>query len=320
MLINENISVEVLRLSKEISNAIQDNMSLQHMRYSQVNNRPFLEGNIKHNINNRIDGIEELDIDYVIYFVSSNKEYNSIGSNDEESLKLNSYSDYDSRKICIVSGYNNIEGEMIASFFSTIMHEINHLYEYGKGLEKNVSLYEKTIEMINSEDIQLKYVGYTLYYTFRHEQDAFAHQFYGFLIQNKPQENIEYLLNTTVLRYCKEYYNIIIKNFSKDKEFVSKLNKFGFSLEKWKKRVHYGLQRLERKMRNAYKLFVSKVNEQNISRSAMIFENYNRLKQEQYKNMIFCNESFYNFSCEPILKSFVELIDIPEPKVSNLNH
>lgn len=155
------------------------------------------------------------------------------------------------------------------------------------------------LELVNHPNVKFKYVGYCLYYTFRHEQDAFAHQFYGFLMQNKPNLPFDDLVRYTELYQCTQCYKTVIKNYWNDKDVKKYLNSFGFTFEKWKKKVHYGMMRLERKLRNAYKTYMLNVNEFRIKHGNLILEEYEKSKVMYGEDMTFSVETIFDFNSKP---------------------
>ena len=162
----------------------------------------------------------------------------------------NSESDYDNKSITIVSGY--IDDYIAPDFLSNICHEVNHLYEYDNGREKRVDLYNKVRELIAMKNNDAYIVGNAFYYSFQHEIDAFVHQFYGFLKQEKPNHlNFEQLLNYS------EYINALsaykfVYNKRNDKKVMNWINYLGYDRKSYFKRLKYGLKKLFTKIKNAY--------------------------------------------------------------------
>ena len=75
------------------------------------------------------------------------------------------------------------------------------------------------------------------YYSFQHEIDAFVHQFYGFLKQEKPNHlNFEQLLNYS------EYINALsaykfVYNKRNDKKVMNWINYLGYDRKSYFKRL-----------------------------------------------------------------------------------
>ena len=190
----KNVSDDVYQFAVEIYNKILDDADIQQMQKSHVNGFLFVQNTLlldNSNIKWIFNNINSLKLTYVLYVSETTREYNYIMQNID--ADANSESDYDNKSITIVSGY--IDGYIASDFLSNICHEVNHLYEYDKGREKRVDLYDKVRELIGFQKDEAYIVGNAIYYSFHHEIDAFVHEFYGFLNQEKSNHlNFEQLL------------------------------------------------------------------------------------------------------------------------------
>ena len=204
----KNVSDKVYNFSHFLYRKIIEESSKTQKMKSKINQCIFTENSFtlsKTNTPNWIfENIDTLSVAYVLYFTNSLEAYNylvrTVGSD------ANSEADYEARTLKIVSGY--IGGYPSPDFLSTICHEVNHLFEYDKGREIQVGLYEKVKEMLTDEDENRQIVAKALYYTFAHERDAFVHQFYGFLCQEKPLHlSFEELLKYSEYKNAKIFCN-----------------------------------------------------------------------------------------------------------------
>lgn len=150
--INEwkNVSDDVIRLTEILAGKIFKHSQSVPRKYSKVNRKVYLTGKFPCNIdecfpNDNKFGFDILNVEYVLYMVDNVQEYNSLSS-DGDTVANSSFSDYDKRQLTIVSGI--IGGYMSPDYIQDIMHEVNHLFEYGNGMEKKVSLYDKAIELV----------------------------------------------------------------------------------------------------------------------------------------------------------------------------
>lgn len=137
----------------------------------------FIENEFQIKIGGYLRNGDTLTVHYIMYCLETQREYYIL------MLKLgknaNSEADSETNTIKIVSAF--IGDGVSEDFYETISHELEHLYQYGKGMKKREGLYDRAVAMANSKDDSSKYVGLGCYYSFKHEQDAFVHQFYTFL-------------------------------------------------------------------------------------------------------------------------------------------
>ncbi|MCD8206611.1 MAG: hypothetical protein LUD72_01595 [Bacteroidales bacterium] len=82
--------------------------------------------------------------------------------------------------------------KMQKGFVSEIQHEANHYFQNFKGQEKNEGLYDRMVALFNAGDDYDREVCMSLYYSFTTEQDAFANQFYRYLMTNHLKKCIDY--------------------------------------------------------------------------------------------------------------------------------
>lgn len=246
----KGINDSIVDLSDAIADRILLDVPKQAVMVSTVLNEPYVEGDFVQKLNGEIDGLEEIKVHYLLYSFGVPSKYNmwydfvKVGN---EPKNYNSYADYDNGEIQIVSTY--IGDKIMPSFAENILHEITHLYQYGKGMEKRNDLYHNAIMMAQSRNRLTSAIGKTIYYTFSHEQDAMVHQFYGFLLQNKG-----ILGFNEALRHS-EYANAV--NALKEAldlkgDAAEVIKQTGLSVKQWKMRVHFGYKRFKQKMYNVY--------------------------------------------------------------------
>lgn len=257
--INEwkNVSDDVIRLTKILAGEIFKHSQSVPRKYSKVNHKVYLTGKFHCNIdeyfpNDNKFGFDVLDVEYVLYMVDSVQEYNSLSS-DGDSVANSSFSDYGNRKLTIVSGI--IGGYMSPDYVQDIMHEVNHLFEYGNGMKKKVNLYDKAVELVknNKTESVASIVGKLTYMSFPHEIDAFVHQFYGFLIQNHPKGDFNSLLRYSMYNNMVQLrYSLNGDVFESSGNVNSVLKELGMNREQFNKRIHYAVSKLRRKLYNAY--------------------------------------------------------------------
>ena len=185
-------------------------------------------------------------------------------------------------------------------FYETIYHELEHLYQYGMGMEKRKTLYEKTRELHErgNNDINGFDVGLCCYFSFKHEQDAFVHQFYAQLFQNTKNDDFENLIKfyqpyKTMLKA----YNVLLKNRN-NKSIMNAINYLGYSRSSFIKLVNYRWKRFKRKLLNAYSRFIeetSHLNEHNIDWQIQRMNNILDESDNNGYDVIWGIESIYKF-------------------------
>lgn len=265
-LLNEKLSVSnvVKTYANKIADKIEDEAIFlfknKKIFYSPITKTCYVTGEFT------IDTFEfandkmptSLKINFIIYDVKNIKEYNELIYN-EQSNFLNSESDYKSLYIRIVSAY--INNELITNFYENVYHEVEYIYQYAQGMQKNINLYDEIMQLNNSKNKDEKNVGYSLYFTFKHEQDAMAHQFYALLREYEFNIND---FNFYLMKYS-EYKNAIsclnnVKLINKAK-LQEILKNIGLTISQYNKRIHYSYKRFKQKLYNVFKLSFFELNE-----------------------------------------------------------
>ena len=247
----KNISDDVYQFSVDLYHKILNDADIRQMQKSRVNGFLFVQNTLLLNNTNVkwiFNNIDSLKVNYILYVSETTKEYNYIMQNID--ADANSETDYDNKSITIVSGY--IDDYISPDFLSNICHEVNHLYEYDNGREKRVDLYDKVRELIAMKNNDAYIVGNAFYYSFQHEIDAFVHQFYGFLKQEKPNHlDFEQLLNYSEYMNALSAYKFVY-NKRNDKKVMNWINYLGYDRKSYFKRLKYGLKKLFINIKNAY--------------------------------------------------------------------
>ncbi|MCD8208686.1 MAG: hypothetical protein LUD72_12165 [Bacteroidales bacterium] len=150
--------------------------------------------------------------------------------------------------------YNGTLGQ---SWVADIQHEAGHYFQNFKGQKKNDVLYQQVVDLVKSGNKNKMDVGWTLYYTFPTEQDAFANQFYRWLIDNKRDAKDldfeEVLQNTEYGRFIKYAKRARACAENTINRIIRPL---GFDNQKYRRRINTADKRFRRKMRNAFEKFL----------------------------------------------------------------
>lgn len=291
----ESISDEVVDLAEFVGNAIIKDAAKQPKQKSTQTMAIFVENKFQIKINSFLKNGNILTVEYIMYFVQTEELYNyligRIGS------AANSEADEETNSIKIVSGFVN--NEVMDDFIPTITHELEHLFQYGNGMKKRKTLYDKTQELINlgRSNIDAYYVGLCSYYSFKHEQDAFAHQFYSELMEKLPNDNFDSLLEKSPYKYMNNAYKVLVKIKNKP-TVINAIHSLDYSVRDFLKLVRYRRKRFFTKMRNVcFRYFeeTETVNEYNIDR--IIKREFDRLDEcKKYNSEIkWGRESIFDF-------------------------
>lgn len=258
----KGISDEVDKLANDVIEQIwNDSLSKQRM-FSPRTKLYYVDGSFK------LDGFDgELSVNYVLYFFDTIESYNS----NIDLMHDSSSFDDETKTMRVSTGL--IDGELTYAIYEEVYHELLHYFEYSKGMTKNVDLYNKVSDFITKSvkpenDILLN-VAKLVYYSFPHEQDAFAHQFYGFLKKMRPTDEFQVLLYNASMFRALDYSYMVFKHGLADnrKNIITLLLHFGMNLESFKKRIHFGRKRLEKKLKQVYNRYKEEAKERTLPES-----------------------------------------------------
>jgi len=298
----KSINNDVVNLSDLIADKILKQAPLKQMKISKINGAFFVEGEFVQELYGEIQNLDKLTVHYILYNFKDVGEYNQwlrTVSINGEPKEYNSYADYEEKYIQIVSAY--ISDKILNDFAENILHEITHLYQYGMGMQKRVSLYDIAVEMCGYENGIAQSVGRTIYYTFKHEQDAMVHQFYGHLLQTSLDKDFEELYRESEYANALDYLYNVKQNKEEARKYIEKL---GLTIEQYNKRIYFGYKRFRQKLYNAYLLYnqqknngfnmknESKTFEINL-KSQVIFDKMIREASKKYGKIEFGIEAIY---------------------------
>lgn len=201
----KSINNDVCELGDFIGHLIINDVLKQKQNVSKQTFRKFVENTIQVKLSKFLKDGDILTVNYIMYFCSSEFDYDLVVNDLGD--EANSEADNETNSIKIVSGF--INNKVSKDFYETIYHELEHLSQYGLGMKKRVSLYEKMTQLIGNgaNDIDTYYVALCCYFCFKHEQDAFVHQFYAQLHNRKKRDKFENMINNF------NPYKTIIKSY-----------------------------------------------------------------------------------------------------------
>lgn len=249
-----HISDEVLDIANDIADRIiQETEGKQPAYHSRIRGIAYYEGDFEFGYNGKpmFNGITSITVNYLMYSVQSMNEYNLI-LNTDDGKNHNSFADVDKDEIFICSAF--VMGDEAEDFYENVAHEVEHFMEYSFGRQKRVDLYDKVIENYKSGDALAKNVALTIYYTFRHEQTAFAHQFYA-NIETHDYESFDQALAYSQYQNLLNAINVV-ERFSVDEIARHLKTEYNMKYRSYRKRIHYHKKKFWQLLRNVYSRFL----------------------------------------------------------------
>lgn len=282
----QSINDDVLTLSSDTLRLIwQDATRNNNLSLSRTVYKPFKRGSIDMQLNGRMRDVfhtEVLHINYILYVLRNEEEFAQVKRLSD--ISVNSTSNFQERSITVVGAV--INGVLDDSFSEDVIHEIEHLLEYACGIGKNEALYDKAVYMSqNAINDAEALVGTIMYLTFKHEQDAYTHQYFAQLRKYGLKAQFSDTLKGTWYEMLEKYWEALC---SQDKdEAKNAIKKIGFTYSNFKKRAHYAKKRLWHKLRNAFIRFRSEhaFLQEVMGFSSRIDENILNKYKEEYPNI-----------------------------------
>lgn len=279
--INEWLSVsdEVTRISRMVAERILSlTQSNKPTQIGMINSIPFNEGNFTIQTESCIG---EMTVCYQMYYCTNEYDYNKLS----DCGALNCGADHEFNTILIHNAYVN--NEPPEDFIETISHEVNHLFQYSNGMAKNEDLYDNVLKVLNRYAINnlSRFTALLVYYTFKHEVDSFATQFYHHLKQ-MDKGNIGFVESAKEYQYYANLhymYDTVMRDID-DPLVNSTIKKLGLTKKQWKHRVYSGVRRFDNKLYNVYRRYcIEKLRnttvEGMVSRQAHLGKRYHILEE-----------------------------------------
>lgn len=293
---NKSISDLVVNLTNKVGKQIIESSKRKKIKRSEQTNMNYVEGHFNLRVDNFLKGENLLSVEYIMYFFQTQDAYDMFLKTDGENL--NSEADPDANAIKIVSGF--INNTIFDDFYETISHELEHLYQYGKGMKKRNDLYERVRELLECgrNNIDAYYVGLSCYYSFKHEQDAFVHQFYTRLKQNNIHGKYEdFIVNYQPYQTMNKAYDILL-TYQDNQKIMNAINYLGFTRKKFLNLVYYRLKRFDNKLYNAYNRYMKETMKLTEGRINWFIDMMNERIEDSSKlgyDIEWGIESIYNF-------------------------
>lgn len=235
----KSISQEITKLAQDIENCIIEDSQTVKSKYSTAYRRQFKTNTFMLSFQDEFPFLKDVKLTYVIYMANNEEEAETFK---RMGVTLNSSYDDATNEMEITSYF--IKGRPSLDFSESIIHEITHMYQYNKGMDKRRNLYDLVVDMISDPRNEFRHdVGLALYYTFPHEQDAFTHQFYAY---SKDGDIDTFEPYKTLLELTQK----IKTNYKTNKFTQSAIHELGYEFKAYFKRLHFGLKRFKRKLNN----------------------------------------------------------------------
>lgn len=204
--------------------------------------------------------------------------------------------DADYYEECIDISTAYVNGVLKEDLIDDIHHEINHLLQYGNDFTKSDrtnNLYDTAVNIAQNTQYSMSYrvPSLLIYYTFRHEVDSFAAQFYSYIKRtyNKAsqidnQDGFSKCLNG--FQPYKNLHNsiLIYNDNSKSNDTINGIKALRINPDTFEFRIDKGVTRFMRKMRHVYQrccmeLRRGKTNEWIFKRIPMLYEKYGTVNE-----------------------------------------
>lgn len=293
LLEEKSISEIVKQIAKYIIKQILSDIdNTEEYTISSVTYLRYFSNVLHFDLKQWIPSIDDLKLTYTIYTIQN--DYNDLRR--LTNVSLNCESEYKDGTMTIVSYL--INGKCSKDLYESVYHELTHIFQYSNGMSKNEVLYYKIAN--NKNDNYSQSIGRVLYYTFKSEQDAFAHQFYASLFHNESNVST-YDAAIEHFYYYQDFvktYQYLMNNID---ELTQHLKYFNLTLNKFSDRCIKAKKRWNQKLYNAfrkYKLDKSRTNEDIDFHKIK----YHGLTEERYRNEY--NGQKYKWGVEPFMCEF----------------
>lgn len=286
----KSVSDDTVAIASDIANEIIKDSEKCEKQVSSEHNILFKEGDFPYQVNGVLGKINELQVNYTIYYCENETMYQVLYN----AGALICDADYYEECIDISTAYVN--GVLKEDLIDDIHHEINHLLQYGNDFTKSDrtnNLYDTAVNIAQNTQYSMSYrvPSLLIYYTFRHEVDSFAAQFYSYIKRtyNKAsqidnQDGFSKCLNG--FQPYKNLHNsiLIYNDNSKSNDTINGIKALRINPDTFEFRIDKGVTRFMRKMRHVYQrccmeLRRGKTNEWIFKRIPMLYEKYGTVNE-----------------------------------------
>ena len=181
-IIKEELSVSdtVLKITDEIYYQILNRLKSGKSFISKERNVVIKKGIFDYQTTGKLKNTSFIKVKYVVYYFNNEQEHQAYMKYGY--FRMNSSADYENKTINLYLSMINNQPD--PDFKSDIQHEVNHIFQYNNGQQKDEDFYKRIIELNKSGNKLDKIIARAMYYTFQTEQDSFVSQYYAYLKRN----------------------------------------------------------------------------------------------------------------------------------------
>lgn len=231
-IVKEELSVSdtVVKITNEIYTQLLNKLSIGKSFISKERNVIIKKGIFDYQTAGKLKNISFIKVKYVVYYFNDEQEHQSYMKYGY--FRFNSSADYENKTINLYLSMINNQPD--PDFKSDIQHEINHIFQYDNGQQKDEDFYKRIIELNKSGNKLDKIIARAMYYTFPTEQDSFVSQYYTYLKRNNIpiQQAINYRDDKNCPYYDFDNLFDYIDNISDELTDDYTQNKLGMSSRK----------------------------------------------------------------------------------------
>lgn len=208
-IIKEELSVSdtVVKITNEIYTQLLNKLSIGKSFISKERNVIIKKGIFDYQTAGKLKNTSFIKVKYVVYYFNDEQEHQAYMKYGY--FRMNSSADYENKVINLY--LSMVDNKPTIDFKSDIQHEVNHIYQYDNGQQKDEDFYKKIIDLNKSKVKMDRIIARALYYTFPTEQDSFVSQYYAYLKRNNIP--IKQAINYRYDKNCPYYdFDILFDN------------------------------------------------------------------------------------------------------------
>lgn len=181
-IVKEELSVSdtVVKITNEIYTQLLNKLSIGKSFISKERNVIIKKGIFDYQTAGKLKNTSFIKVKYVVYYFNDEQEHQAYMKYGY--FRMNSSADYENKVINLY--LSMVDNKPTIDFKSDIQHEVNHIFQYDNGQQKDEDFYKKIIDLNKSKVKMDRIIARALYYIFPTEQDSFVSQYYAYLKRN----------------------------------------------------------------------------------------------------------------------------------------
>lgn len=208
-IVKEELSVSdtVVKITNEIYTQLLNKLSIGKSFISKERNVIIKKGIFDYQTAGKLKNTSFIKVKYVVYYFNDEQEHQAYMKYGY--FRMNSSADYENKVINLY--LSMVDNKPTIDFKSDIQHEVNHIFQYDNGQQKDEDFYKKIIDLNKSKVKMDRIIARALYYAFPTEQDSFVSQYYAYLKRNNIP--IKQAINYRYDKNCPYYdFDILFDN------------------------------------------------------------------------------------------------------------